>query len=224
MRSTRVFLRNGTSVRAGAEPLAHVFGAALTMDFALDTVGCARCAGPTGPSGGHPPPLRGGGRHGSGVVVVRACLRPSPRSCRERVNGSSHPIDRGRSDLCRSIVMLDSAHRKVPVPALARWLLGWGIAATPVANVVVLGMGVPRSVPRWGWSAVALMGSYNCSVMIIRGAQSVNLVRIRSCYSSSSSSSPTGSLDADISSSCEGRSFNGPSSCLRGAWYSPPRR
>jgi hypothetical protein len=34
-----------------------------------------------------------------------------------------------------SIVMLDSARRKVPVPALARWLLGLGIAATLAANV-----------------------------------------------------------------------------------------
>jgi Protein of unknown function (DUF2637) len=31
-----------------------------------------------------------------------------------------------------SMVMLDSARRKVPVPALARWLLGLGIAATLV--------------------------------------------------------------------------------------------
>ena len=29
-----------------------------------------------------------------------------------------------------SMVMLDSARRKTPVPALARWLLGLGIAAT----------------------------------------------------------------------------------------------
>jgi hypothetical protein len=34
-----------------------------------------------------------------------------------------------------SMVMLDSARRKVPVPALARWLLGLGIAATLLANV-----------------------------------------------------------------------------------------
>ena len=34
-----------------------------------------------------------------------------------------------------SIVMPDSARRKLPVPALARWLLGLGIAATPAANV-----------------------------------------------------------------------------------------
>jgi Protein of unknown function (DUF2637) len=34
-----------------------------------------------------------------------------------------------------STVMLDSARRKMPVPALARWLLGLGIAATLAANV-----------------------------------------------------------------------------------------
>jgi hypothetical protein len=34
-----------------------------------------------------------------------------------------------------SMVMLDCARRKVPVPALARWLLGLGITATLAANV-----------------------------------------------------------------------------------------
>jgi hypothetical protein len=34
-----------------------------------------------------------------------------------------------------SMVMLDSARRNGPVPALARWLLGLGIAATLAANV-----------------------------------------------------------------------------------------
>ena len=33
------------------------------------------------------------------------------------------------------MVVLDSARRQVPVPALARWLLGLGIAATLAANV-----------------------------------------------------------------------------------------
>jgi hypothetical protein len=31
-------------------------------------------------------------------------------------------------------MLLDSARRKVPVPAPARWLLGLGIGATPAAN------------------------------------------------------------------------------------------
>jgi len=57
-----------------------------------------------------------------------------------------------------SIVMLDSARRIVPVPALARWLLGQGIAATLAANVAH-GRGDGLAVPqwphgrRWHWSA-----------------------------------------------------------------------
>jgi hypothetical protein len=38
-----------------------------------------------------------------------------------------------------SMVMLDAARRKTPVPALARWLLALGITATLGANVAVPG-------------------------------------------------------------------------------------
>jgi Protein of unknown function (DUF2637) len=48
-----------------------------------------------------------------------------------------------------SMVMLDSARRKVPVPPLARWLLGLGIAATLAANVAHgLGQGPSGAVSR----------------------------------------------------------------------------
>jgi hypothetical protein len=56
-----------------------------------------------------------------------------------------------------SMVMLDSARRKTPVPALTRWLLGLGIAATLAANVAhglghgVTGAGWPRG-QRLRWS------------------------------------------------------------------------
>lgn len=56
-----------------------------------------------------------------------------------------------------SMVMLDSARRKTSVSALARWLLGLGIAATLAANVAHrLGHGLsvrwwPRG-RRWRWS------------------------------------------------------------------------
>ena len=57
-----------------------------------------------------------------------------------------------------SMVMLDSARRGMPVPALARWLLGLGIAATLAANVAHgLGHGpVGAAVAAWRrlrWSA-----------------------------------------------------------------------
>ena len=71
-----------------------------------------------------------------------------------------------------SMVMLDAARRRTPVPALARWLLGLGIAATLGANVAHgLGHGlVGASVS--AWPAVALVGSYELLMMVIRGSQS----------------------------------------------------
>ena len=47
-----------------------------------------------------------------------------------------------------SMVMLHTARRRVPVPALARWLLGSGTAATAAANVAH-GWGHGLIVPRW---------------------------------------------------------------------------
>ena len=70
-----------------------------------------------------------------------------------------------------SMVMLDSARRKTPVPALARWLLGLGIAATLAANVAHgLGHG-PVGAAVAAWLAVALVGSYELLMMVIRGSQ-----------------------------------------------------
>jgi len=70
-----------------------------------------------------------------------------------------------------SMVMLDSARRNVRVPGLARWLLGFGIVATLAANVAHgLGHGIIGAAVA-AWPAVALVGSYELLMMIIRGAQ-----------------------------------------------------
>jgi hypothetical protein len=70
-----------------------------------------------------------------------------------------------------SMVMLDSARRKTPVPALARWLLGLGIAATLAANVAHgLGHG-PTGAAVSAWPAVALVGSYEFLMLVIRSSQ-----------------------------------------------------
>jgi hypothetical protein len=70
-----------------------------------------------------------------------------------------------------SMVMLDSARREAPVPALARWLLGLGIAATLAANVAHgLGHG-PAGAAVAAWPAVALVGSYELFMTVIRGAR-----------------------------------------------------
>jgi hypothetical protein len=70
-----------------------------------------------------------------------------------------------------SMVMLDSARRKVAVPALAQWLLGLGIAATLAANVAHgLGHGLMGAAVA-AWPAVALVGSYELLMMVIRSSQ-----------------------------------------------------
>jgi hypothetical protein len=69
------------------------------------------------------------------------------------------------------MVMLDCARRKAPVPALARWLLGLGMTATLAANVAHgLGHGLAGAAVA-AWPAVALVGSYELLMMIIRSAQ-----------------------------------------------------
>src|SRR3984885_11903939 len=70
-----------------------------------------------------------------------------------------------------SMVMLDSARRKTPIPPLARWLLGLGIAATLAANVAHgLGHGLTGAAVA-AWPAVALVGSYELLMMVIRTSQ-----------------------------------------------------
>jgi Protein of unknown function (DUF2637) len=70
-----------------------------------------------------------------------------------------------------SMVMLDSARRGVRVPVLARWLLGLGIVASLAANVAHgLGHGAIGAAVA-AWPAVALVGSYELLMMIIRGTQ-----------------------------------------------------
>ena len=67
--------------------------------------------------------------------------------------------------------MLDSARRKTPIPVLARWLLGLGIAATLAANVAHgLGHGLIGAAVA-AWPAVALVRSYELLMMVIRISQ-----------------------------------------------------
>jgi hypothetical protein len=70
-----------------------------------------------------------------------------------------------------SMVMLDSARRGTPVPVLARWLLGLGIAATLAANVAHgLGHG-PVGAAVAAWPAIALVGFYELLMIVIRNSQ-----------------------------------------------------
>ena len=65
-------------------------------------------------------------------------------------------------------MVLYAARHRVPVPSLARWLLGLGIAATLVANMAQgWSRGLVGAVVA-AWPAVSLVGSYELLVWLIR--------------------------------------------------------
>ena len=67
-----------------------------------------------------------------------------------------------------SMVILYSARHRLSVPALARWLLGLGIAATLTANMAQGWSHGPVATVVAAWPAVSLVGSYELLVWIIR--------------------------------------------------------
>ena len=69
-----------------------------------------------------------------------------------------------------SMVILYAARHRVPVPALARWLLGLGIAATLAANMAQGWSHGPVGAVIAAWPAASLVGSYELLVWLIRTA------------------------------------------------------
>jgi Protein of unknown function (DUF2637) len=67
-----------------------------------------------------------------------------------------------------SMVILYAARHRLPVPALARWLLGLGIAATLAANVAHGWSHGPIGAVVAAWPAASLVGSYELLLWIIR--------------------------------------------------------
>jgi hypothetical protein len=61
----------------------------------------------------------------------------------------------------------------VPVPSLARWLLGLGIAATLTANIAQGWSHGPVGAVVAAWPAVSLVGSYELLVWLIRTSGAV---------------------------------------------------
>jgi hypothetical protein len=112
-----------------------------------------------------------------GVAAVAAVVSYEHASALVRAHGESGwtgrliPLTVDGLIYASSMVMLDSARRGAGVPALARWLLGLGIVATLAANVAHgLGHGLIGAAVA-AWPAVALVGSYELLMMIIRGVQ-----------------------------------------------------
>jgi Protein of unknown function (DUF2637) len=67
-----------------------------------------------------------------------------------------------------SMVVLYAARHRLPVPSLARWLLGLGIAATLTANMAQGWSHGPIGAAVAAWPAVSLVGSYELLVWLIR--------------------------------------------------------
>jgi hypothetical protein len=67
-----------------------------------------------------------------------------------------------------SMVILYAARHRAPVPPLARWLLGLGIAATLAANMAQGWSHGPVGAVVAAWPAVSLVGSYELVVWLIR--------------------------------------------------------
>jgi hypothetical protein len=66
------------------------------------------------------------------------------------------------------VVVLYAARHRVPVPCLARWLLGLGIAATLTANMAQGWSRGPVGAVVAAWPALSLVGSYELLVWLIR--------------------------------------------------------
>jgi hypothetical protein len=72
-----------------------------------------------------------------------------------------------------SMVVLYAARHRVPVPSLARGLLGLGIAATLTANMAQGWSHGPVGAVVAAWPAVSLVGSYELLVWLIRTSGTV---------------------------------------------------
>jgi hypothetical protein len=75
------------------------------------------------------------------------------------------------------MVNLYAARHRLPVPALARWLLALGIVATLAANMAQGWSHGPVGAVIAAWPAVSLVGSYELLVWIIRTAAAGDLDR-----------------------------------------------
>lgn len=69
-----------------------------------------------------------------------------------------------------SMVLLHCARHRLPVPALARVLLALGIAATLAANLLHGAGHGPVGAVIAAWPAVALVGSYELLMLVIRSS------------------------------------------------------
>src|SRR5271157_3801238 len=110
-----------------------------------------------------------------------------------------------------SMVVLYAARHRVPVPSLARWLLGLGIAATLTANMAQGWSHGPVGAVVAAWPAVSLVGSYELLVWLIRTSgptarvpSAEHLCNCAACRTAIRSL-PISAVDGDRRGGCERR-------------------
>ena len=106
--------------------------------------------------------------------VREIALTKSWSSVPNDVGRSGHQVDHRGHNARRGAITAVASYEHATTrlsPALARWLLGLGIAVTLAANIAHdLGNGLTGAAVA-AWSAVALLGSYELFMMIIRSSQ-----------------------------------------------------
>jgi hypothetical protein len=85
-----------------------------------------------------------------------------------------------------SMVVLYAARHRVPVPSLARWLLGLGIAATLTANMAQGWSHGPVGAAVATWPAASLVGSYELSLGVSSLLHDVALKRFTESFCNTS--------------------------------------
>jgi Protein of unknown function (DUF2637) len=84
--------------------------------------------------------------------------------------GHLYPVAIDGIIVAASMVLLDAARNDEDAPALARWLLGAGIAVTLAANVTY-GVAFGAAGALWAaWPAIAFVGCYELLMMLVRAA------------------------------------------------------
>jgi hypothetical protein len=102
------------------------------------------------------------------VVSYRHALEVVTRYGETGLTGALLPGTVDGIVYCSSMVLLHAARHQHTVPALARWGLGSGIAATIAANLAAgIGHGIPGAVIA-AWPAAALVFSYELLLWLVR--------------------------------------------------------
>jgi hypothetical protein len=109
-----------------------------------------------------------------------------------------------------SMVILYAALHRVPVPSLARWLLGLGIAATLKANMAQGWSHGPVGAIVAAWPAISLVGSYELLVWLIRISRAPTPVP------------PVGHLCENAT--CRGEARSAPAAAIDSEQHSPSDR